>query len=158
MEPDSKSQRKRAMLALQALGERLVGLPPQQLARMPLPDDLRDAVDAARAITARGGRKRQLQYIGKLMRTVDPAPIRAALEQLDGVDRAEKALLHEAEAWRERLLEGGDAALAALYDAYPSVDRQHLRRLVRDAVAERAAGGPPQHQRTLYRALHALKR
>ncbi|MCA1798609.1 MAG: DUF615 domain-containing protein [Xanthomonadaceae bacterium] len=156
MEPDSKSQRKREMLALQALGERLVDLPEAQLEHMDLPADLREAVDAARAITARGGRKRQLQYIGKLMRNVDPVPIRDAFARLDGSDRAEQAKLHRAESWRARLLDDGDAVLSELLDACPGADRQHLRRLTRDAAAERAANRPPKLQRELFRALREL--
>lgn len=156
MEPDSKSQRKREMLALQALGERLVELPAPQLDRIDLPADLREAVHAARAITARGGRKRQLQYIGKLMRGVDAQPIRDAIERLDGNDRAEQAILHRAESWRARLLDEGDAALGELIDACPGADRQHLRRLARDAAAERAAERPPRLQRELFRALREL--
>lgn len=78
-ERPSKSQRKREMHELQALGERLVALPEARLRAMPLPPELLDAVLEARAISARGGRKRQLQYIGRLMREVDAEPIRAAL-------------------------------------------------------------------------------
>ena len=112
-ESPSKSQKKRDALALQALGERLVELPPHQLAQLVLPQPLRDAVETARAISARGGRKRQLQYIGKLMRETDPEPIRAALARIDGTDQAASALLHRAERWRTRLLDEGEAALEA---------------------------------------------
>lgn len=138
------------------MGERLVELPPHQLDRMELPAGLRDAIIAARAITARGGRKRQLQYIGKLMRTVDPEPIRAALAELDESGLASRALLHRAEHWRTRLLDDGDEALGDLIERCPDVDRQHLRRLVRDARAERDAGRPPRHQRELFRYLVGL--
>lgn len=153
----SKSQKKRDSLALQALGERLVELPPHQLDQIEIPADLREAVDTARAITARGGRKRQLQYIGKLMRAVDPAPIRTALAKLDESGLASRALLHRAEDWRTRLLEEGDPALGAVIEQCPDVDRQHLRRLVRDARAERDAGRPPRHQRALFRYLVGLR-
>ncbi|MEX0901047.1 MAG: ribosome biogenesis factor YjgA [Gammaproteobacteria bacterium] len=152
----SKSQKKRDSLALQALGERLVELSPHQLDHIEIPAGLRDAVDAARAISARGGRKRQLQYIGKLMRSVDPEPIRAALAKLDESGLASRALLHRAEHWRTRLLEEGDDALGALIEQHPDADRQHLRRLVRDALAERDAGRPPRHQRALFRYLVGL--
>ena len=80
LEKPSKSQRKREATALQSLGETLVALKPAQLARIPLPDELREAVLAARQMQQRGARKRQLQYIGKLMRRIDPEPIRTALE------------------------------------------------------------------------------
>ncbi len=79
-EKPSKSQRKREATALQSMGETLVALKPVQLAKIPLPDELREAVLAARQMQQHGARKRQLQYIGKLMRQIDPEPIRAALE------------------------------------------------------------------------------
>jgi ribosome-associated protein len=152
----SKSQKKRDSLALQALGERLVELPPHQLDQLEIPAGLRDAVDAARAISARGGRKRQLQYIGKLMRTVDPEPIKTGLAKLDEAGVASRTLLHRAERWRTRLLDEGDAALGDVLEHCPDADRQHLRRLVRDARAERDAGRPPRHQRELFRYLIGL--
>lgn len=151
----SKSQLKRDMLALQELGERLVELPQARLDRVELPPQLLDAVLEARRITARGGRRRQLQYIGRLMRDVDAAPIEAALARMDGTDRAATALLHQAERWRERLLDEGDAALAEFLDRHPGVDRQALRQIQRNARAERDGGKPPQHQRALFRMVSA---
>ena len=152
-ESPSKSQKKRDALALQALGERLVELPPHQLAQLVLPQPLRDAVETARAISARGGRKRQLQYIGKLMRETDPEPIRAALARIDGTDQAASALLHRAERWRTRLLDEGEAALEAFARECPQIDLGAVRTLVHAAVAERAAGRPPRDQRVLFRTL-----
>lgn len=156
MEDRSKSQRKRDMLALQALGERLVELPAAQLARVPVPDDLLDAVHAARAIASRSARKRQLQYIGRLMREVDAEPIREALARIDGAGNAERVALHRAERWRERLLDEGDTALSEFLDEFPTADRPHLRRLVREAAAERAAGSAPRRQRELFRTVRTL--
>lgn len=141
------------MLALQALGERLVALPQARLDRVELPATLRDAVLEARRISARGGRKRQLQYIGRLMREVDATPIEEALARMDGSDQASVALLHQAEQWRERLLADGDDALAEFLDRHPDVDRQHLRQLQRNARVERDGGRPPHHQRALFRLL-----
>ena len=100
----SKSQRKRDMHALQALGERLVALRDGQLARVPLEDGLREAIEHAQTITSHEGRRRQMQYIGKLMRQVDAGPIERALEQLTDGSRQATALQHAAEHWRERLL------------------------------------------------------
>lgn len=151
----SRSQRKRDMLALQELGERLVGLPREVLDRFPLPDALRDAVVTARSITARGGRKRQLQFIGRLMREVDAAPIRSAMAELDGRGAVDKAAFRAAERWRSRMLEDDDA-LTEFLDRYPDSDRQHLRRLVRDTRTESDAGRPPRHRRELFRYLHTL--
>jgi ribosome-associated protein len=152
----SKTRRKREMHELQALGERLVSLPETQLAAMELPERLRDAVLQARAITARGGLKRQLQYIGRLMREVDAGRIREAIERLDGAGRLERARHLAAEHWRTQLIEGGDASLEEFFSRYPSVERQRLRLAVRKAKAEYDSDRPPRYQRELFRLLHGL--
>src|SRR3569623_3136400 len=100
------------------------------LAKLDLPDNLREALASCRAITAHGGRRRQLLYIGKLMRTVDTAPIEHALAVLEGKDRASIAVQHRAEQWRDRLLAEGDTALAELLADPPHADRPQLRQLV----------------------------
>jgi len=144
-EEKSKSQLKREATALQELGEELVNLKPAHLADMPLSERLREAVDTARAITKHGGRKRQLQYIGKLMRSEDAEPIRAALERLREGDRFAAARLHRLEQWRERLIEQ--------FGEGPALDRQQLRQLIRNAVKERATGKPAGAGRALFRFL-----
>lgn len=93
------------MTALQELGERIVALPAQALPQVPMDESLREAVMLARRITAHEGRRRQIQYIGKLMRGVDAAPIEAALEAIAQPAREDTALLHAAERWRTRLIE-----------------------------------------------------
>ena len=155
-EGPSKSQQKRDMLALQDLGAELVELPEQQLTTLDLPEKLKDAIELARRITSHGAQKRQRQYIGKLLRTVDPAPIRAALEQFKGADKLSKARFQETERWRDRLIAEGDAALAEFLERRPEADRQHLRRLVREAAQEAAAGKPPRHARELFRYIQSL--
>src|SRR5438445_11523799 len=134
-EKPSKTERKRAMHELQTLGERLVGLNPEQLAAIALPEDLQDAVEHARRITKHEARRRQLQYIGRLMRAVDPEPIREKLKVWDGVSAEETARVHRIERWRERLL-GSDGAIGTLVNAHPGVDTQRLRTLVRNAREE----------------------
>lgn len=155
-ERPSKSEQKRESHALKDMGERLTKMPAEQLARMPLPDTLRDAVEEGRRIRQPGARKRQLQYIGKLMRTLDTEPIRNALAELDLSNARSTAHHHLAEQWRERLLEEGDAALSELVGKYPEADRQHLRQLMRKAANERRANKPPQAARTLFRYLREL--
>jgi ribosome-associated protein len=155
-EGPSRSQLKREVEALQKLGEELVGLPEKQLAALPLPDPLRAAVEMARRITSRGALRRQRQYIGRLMCDIDPAPIRAALEQLRGTDRASKARFQEHERWRDRLIAEGDTALAEFLERHPEADRQHLRRLVREAAQDAATGHPPRHARELFRYIQSL--
>ena len=155
-EGPSKSERKREMLELQDLGVELVKLPPDQLAALELPEKLMDAIELARRITSHGAQKRQRQYIGGLLRDLDVQPIRALLEKLRGADRASKARFQENERWRARLIAEGDAALAEFLERRPQADSQHLRRLVRDAAAEAAAGKPPRHARELFRYLQSL--
>jgi ribosome-associated protein len=130
----SKTRRKREAEALQALGERLVGLKPSQLARIPMDDELREAVQAAQRIHARGGRRRQLQLVGKLMRAADAQAIAQALAALESVRQRDADRLHELEDWRARLLNGETGAIEALAEQYPGVDRAAVTDLVRRAT------------------------
>jgi ribosome-associated protein len=151
-EAPSKSELKRRMEALQDIGEVLVDLPKDKLKQLELPESLHEAILEAKRITAHGGRRRQLQYIGKLMRGVDADPIRAKLEEWNGNHAAETAMLHRLENWRKRLLED-DAALAEFISQYPAFDIQHLRTLIRNSRKEQQAGKPPKSSRELFRLL-----
>ena len=151
----SKTQIKKQMLELQALGERLVTLNTGQLDAIGLPDDLRDAVLDAQRIPGRESRRRQLQYIGRLMREVDPEPIREKIAAWDGMSREHAAKLHGIERWRERLLDD-EAAIGELLRERPDADSQRLLSLVRNARAERAAAQPPKSYRELYRLLREI--
>lgn len=155
-EHPSKSEQRRESLALKDLGERLTRLPHEQLDRMPLSDALRDAVEEGRRIRQPGARKRQLQYIGKLLRGMDPEPIREALAALDLNNARSTARHHQAEQWRERLIADGDTALSDLLARYPEADRQRLRQLTRNAVKEYRQNRPPQSARALFRYLREL--
>lgn len=148
----SKTQLKQRMHELQALGARLVELSPEQLDSMNLPEFLRDALQETQRTSGRESRRRQLQYVGRLMREVDPEPIREKLAVWDGQSRGHTARVHLAERWRERLLED-EAALAELTALRPGLDIQRLRNLIRNARAERDAGKPPKSFRELFRAL-----
>jgi ribosome-associated protein len=150
----SKTRRKQEMTALQQLGEELLRLNAEQLARFDLPEPLREALAEARRISAREGRRRQLQYIGRLMRHVDPEPIRRALDEATGESRAAVAFMHRCERLRDRLLDD-DAALTEFLLQHPGADVQPLRAVIRAARRERSAGGPSKHARELYRWLHA---
>lgn len=151
----SKTQRKRAVHALQALGEELVALSEEQLARIELPEPLRDAVMQARRISGFEAKRRQRQYIGKLMRRVESEPIRAALDAAQARSRGDAAAHKRIEAWRERLLADTDAVHALLED-YPQADGRGMRALARAALRERAEGRPPRAFRELYQALRVL--
>lgn len=150
----SKTRRKHAMHALQNLGEALVALDPKRLRGLDLPERLVDAILQARGITAHEGRRRQIQYIGKLMRDVDPVPLQAALEGWAKGPKEENARFAALERWRDRLLAEPDA-LEEFMGAYPQADRRHLESLVNDAKLERLRGGPPHRFRELFRQLKA---
>src|SRR5258708_17982188 len=128
-EKPSKTELKRVMHELQALGERLIGLNPEQLAAIVLPENLHEAVEQARRITKHEARRRQLQYIGRLMRDVDPEPIREKLKVWDGVSIEETARLHRIERGREKFLED-HGGVGALGRAHPDIDPRlmHVRR------------------------------
>jgi ribosome-associated protein len=151
-QPVSKTRRKKDMHALQALGEALVALTPAQLAGLSLPERLADAIGEARRIPTFEGRRRQMQYIGRLMREVDAEPIAQRLQQLRYGRAQDNARHHAAELWRERLL-AEDSALTELAAAHPGLDTQHLHTLVRNARREAARGDAPKAQRALFRAL-----
>jgi ribosome-associated protein len=153
-ERPSKSQRKREMHARQELGEKLVELAPDALRRMDLPEPLREAIEEARRIRSHEARRRQLQYVGRLMRDSDYAAVEAAYERALGGSRAAVTLMHRCERLRDRLIDE-DAALHSFLEANAGIDAQWLRAKVRAARQERAAARPPRHARELYRWLHA---
>ena len=151
----SKSQRKREMHALQSLGERLVELPASRLAALELPEDLRDAITLARRITAHEGRRRQLQYVGKLMRRIDPTGIEAALGQDDERHRAETAVMHAAEQWRDALI-AEPKRLNEFVTRYPQGLARTLHPLLRSACTEHSKGQRGRQYRELYRELRQI--
>ena len=141
----SKSARKREHLALQELGEQLIGLAPEQLSAIDMDDTLLGAVLDAQTIKSHGAMRRQKQLIGKLMRGTDAEPIREALEQFSRQGRLEKAVFRRAERWRDRLVNEGEPALqaytaetgaidnavATLLDELYSTDRDAHKRRIR---------------------------
>lgn len=141
------------------LARQLSEMTPQQVARLPVPDNLIPHIDETRRITSHVAHKRQLQFLAKQMRREDDETLEAIRDALDAngtAARVEAALLHRAESWRERLMADGDAALAALLDEYPHADRQHLRQLARNAHDERLKNKPPHAFRELFRELREL--
>jgi ribosome-associated protein len=155
-ERPSKSARKRAAHAAQDLGEELMRLREAQLAALDLPEELKEAVRLARRITSRAGGARQRQYIGKLMREVDPEPIRAALSARSAVDARETERFKRVEGWRDRLIGEGTPALVELARWRPEIDQSEWARRVSLAQHERTAGSGTSASRELFRALRAL--
>ena len=148
----SKSQLKREMHALQELGQALVDLPKDALKRMPMPEDLADAVREARRITDHEGKRRQLQYVGRVMRSLaddETAALRTALDAQRGVNKAATARLHWIERTREKLL-ASDDALTEFLRQHPDADIQEGRTLIRNARKEAQQGKPPRYFRELF--------
>ena len=153
--PPSKTKIKKQMHDLQDLGEELVGLSKEHLAEIEIPDNLRDAVREVKKIKSFGAIKRQMQYIGKLMRDIDPAPIQAKLSEWNGTSRQHITWLHQVERWRDRLLEQPES-LTELLAAYPGADVQQLRTLIRNAIKEKELGKPAKNYREIFQILRAI--
>ena len=153
----SKTQRKRAMEELQDLGEKLAALSVDQLKKISLPEDLDSALrEVQRMPRLDEARRRQMQYVGKLMRSIDAAPIRAFLAELGGQSAKETAKLHRLELLREKVLEN-EQTLHELATRYPSADLQHLRALRRAALKEKSQNKPPRNFRALFQYLRTLE-
>ncbi|PTT87194.1 DUF615 domain-containing protein, partial [Pelomonas sp. HMWF004] len=147
----SKSQLKRDMTALQDLGEELMALPESRWEPLALPEILADALRHAKKITNFEGKRRQIQYVGKLMRKIDPEPVREAVAAFKLGHALDSLRLHQSERWRERLL-AGDEALQEFLAAHEDVDIQQLRNLVR-AARKDAASAPEQRSGRAFREL-----
>ena len=184
--PPSRSEKKRQSLALQNMGEELTRLGPQEVKNLDLPADLKEALQLYARIGDHEGRRRQMQFIGRVMREIDPAPIRAMLDARREVSAAATAALHKAEQWRDRLLTADEAELAGLVetllaarpaDAHPAADAaaeadtagqadarpgkkalgaDELRALAVAARKEAVENTSPQARRVLFRAIHGM--
>jgi ribosome-associated protein len=152
----SKSRLKRDAHALQKLGTDLLDIPESEWASLGLVEDLVSALREAKRLHSRGARKRQLQYIGKLMRDIDPEPIQQYFRQQQVKVRQQAQRHREHEGWRDRLIEEGDAAVGAFLQLRAQADRQHLRQLIRQAKKEQAENKPPKSSRALFRYIRDL--
>jgi ribosome-associated protein len=156
VEQKSKSQVKREMLALQELGEQLVDLSPNQITKIEMPQDLREAVLFAKTLKKNEALRRQMQYIGTLMRDADPEPIRKAVAEISRGRWQDIQLFRELEEWRKGLIDGNDGFLGEIVNHFPDADRKRLRRLALNARKEREGNKPPQAARALFRYLREL--
>ena len=157
-ERPSKSQRKREMTALQKTGEQLVNESADRIKRTPMPENLREAILECQRIRNHEGRRRQLQYIGKIMRSLDEeaiATINRTIESWRGQSKADTLLMHALENQREKLL-ADERALTEFLHKYPQADIQQLRTLIRNAKKETAANKPPKAYREIYRLLKQI--
>ncbi|MEN9356340.1 MAG: hypothetical protein RL695_511 [Pseudomonadota bacterium] len=153
----SKSQRKRDSDALQSLGKELIELSKERLAKITMSDALRGAVREAQRLTKNEAKRRQLQYIGKLMRAEDPTPIRAALDEIAGISSAANERMHRLERLRQQLLDDEALALSAITADHPRADLQQLRQLRRNALKESEQNKPPRAFREIFQLLKALE-
>jgi len=129
----SKTRKKQEAEALQALGLRLTRMSADELAKLPLPDELLEAIRLAQKISQRGGHKRQLQYIGKIMRSIDPEPIEKSIQQLKLQHTRAVTQFHQLEQWRDQLIANDPDAMNTILSHYPDLDRQQLHQLIRNA-------------------------
>lgn len=154
--PPSKSQLKRDSKALQKLGEELVALKQDELDALDLPEDLLAAIMTARKINARSGLKRQHQYIGKIMRSIDSEAIKTQIESIKHKHDINTAEFRRLEKWRDRLLNQDKSVLSEIIEQHPELDRQHVNQLVRQAEKEKQLDKPPMSARKLFKYLREL--
>ncbi len=154
--PPSKSQRKRDAQVLFKLGRDLVALTQRELAALPIEAELLQAINFAHGIKSHVARKRQLQFIAKMMRKQDLLPIREALAALQIEARQLTARHHAVESWRDRLLDGDDQVLGVLFSQHKRSDCQMLRQLIRNARKETRLGKPPAAARALFKLLREM--
>ena len=151
----SKTRRKRQMKDLQDVGAALVKLSREQLARIDMPETLREAVMECRRFTRHEAIRRQMQYIGRIMRDIDAGPIAAQLAQIEAPSKRQTALFHVAERWRADLIQQPDA-IARFVKEFPEADPHRLRELADKAREEQRASKPPRRYRELFHVLNAL--
>lgn len=159
-ERPSKSEAKRESDALQKLGALLVAEARDRVKRVPMPEDVRDAILMCQTITNHEGRRRQMQFVGKKMRTLDEAEVAIIQRTIDswkGASKSETAALHALERRREKLL-ADDGALTTLMAEHPQLDVQHLRTLIRNARKEQAESKPPKAYREIFQILKDLNK
>ncbi|GJJ01319.1 hypothetical protein RugamoR64_18570 [Duganella rhizosphaerae] len=158
-ERPSKTELKRQSDALQKMGETLVEAPRDRVKRVPMPEDVLDAILACQQITNHEGRRRQMQYVGKKMRTLDEAEVAVIQQTIDswkGASKSETAAMHALERRRDKLLVD-DKALTVLLEENPELDVQHLRTLIRNARKEQAENKPPKAYREIFQILKQIE-
>ena len=158
MDDDGKSrtQTKNEDRALQDLGKQLVGLSPEQVANIDVPEELLEAVMVARKTRKRGAKRRQMQYIGRLMRNIDPEPIRNALENIRRGDLDKARSFHKIEQWRDAIKAGEKQVIEEILASCPDAERQRLSQLARNARDDVQKGKGVKSSRVLFRYLKEI--
>jgi len=152
----SRTQEKLEARYLQKLGETLVKLSLNQLKSVEMPDELKNAVLFAKTINSNGAKKRQMQYIGTIMRDIDPEPIVDALKLIESGHAVSNKKFHQIEKWRDQLIQGENAVIEEIMEHYPHADRQRLRQLARNSKKEFEKQKPPKSSRMLFKYLGTL--
>lgn len=152
----SKSQRKRHAHELLESAKQLISMPETRLKRLPMDEDLRDAVDFARSIRSHGARKRQLMTVAKMLRKRDTEALLDAVNNIDEKNRQMTARHHHVETWRDRLIAGGDVELSELLEQHQAANVQILRQLIRNAKKEAQLNKPPAAARKLFKVLREM--
>lgn len=159
-ERPSKSQLKREMTSLQKLGQELIDQARDRVKRVPMPEDVRDAILECQKIKDHEGRRRQLQFVGKKMRTLDEAEVALIQKTIDswkGASKSETAIMHAMERRRDKLL-ANDTAVTELIAEHPEIDAQQLRTMIRNARKEQAESKPPKAYREIFQLLKELSK
>ncbi len=156
----SKTQRKAEADQLQQIGKSLVALPDDRVKQLNLPEALYEAIVEAKRISSNGAIRRQMQYIGRLMRDIDSTPIVEQLAKWEGKNQEENARFHALERWRERLISeaatSSNDVLQAFVTQYPNDEIQRLRHLIRNAYQEQSSNKPPKSSRELFKLLREI--
>ncbi|NDV21661.1 ribosome biogenesis factor YjgA [Desulfovibrio sp. JC022] len=152
----SRSQKKREMVALQKLAEKLMTLGPELVKKCGLPDYFIEEVLDAMAIKAHEAKRRKVQYIGKLIRDIDTQPLVDFLEDIETGNKADNMKFHALEVWRSRLIDGDFSALDEIMEQHPQADRQRISQLARNARKEKDKSKPPKSARALFKTLREL--
>ena len=158
MEYKSKTEKKKEATALQDLGEKLVKLSNEQLESIDMPEELSNAIRHAKTIKSHGALKRQMQFIGTLMRNIDSAPVLEAIDEIEQGCYKKAVDFKETERWRDELMAGSKELIEELLVKYPSAERQQLSQLIRNAVKEKKDNKPPKAFRILFRYLRDVKK
>lgn len=153
MEYISKTNRKKEALHLQALGEKLVKMPAHLIRDIDMPAEIHEAVKFAKTLKSRGALRRQMQYIGTLMREIDPAPVQEAIENIEHGNYKKAGEFKDTELLRDELIAGNTTLIEEILKKCPDADRQQLSQLVRNAVKENMNNKPPWASRVLFRYL-----
>lgn len=156
VEKPSKSQIKRDMVELQKLGESMLKLSDLQLVRIPMPEQILESIRFAKTLKTHESIRRQLQYIGKLMREYDAEEIRLALKKNEMENEVNTRHFHQLEQWREQLIEQGDEVLKQFVTEYPNTDVQHLRQLIRNAKQDRKNNKNTGSEKKLFKYLREI--